>query len=35
MEEETASCSSEDAKTPLWKLDVEPGKYLLGGGRAR
>lgn len=23
MEEETASWSSEDSKTPLWKLDVE------------
>lgn len=29
MEEETASWSSEDSKTPLWKLDVE------GGGHAR
>lgn len=35
MEEETASWSSEDSKTPLWKLDVDPSDYLLSGGRAR
>lgn len=35
MEKETLSWSSEVWKMPLWKLDVELGKYILTGGHAR
>lgn len=35
MEKETLSWSSEVLKTPLWKLDVELGKYIFTRGHAR
>lgn len=35
MEKETLSWSSEVWKMPLWKLDVELGKYILTRGHAR
>lgn len=35
MEKETLSWSREVWKRPLWKLDVELGKYILTRGHAR
>lgn len=35
MEKEPLSWSSEVWEMPLWKLDVELGKYILTGGHAR